>query len=170
MTALSTAARTAHGIGLATAVAGTLFGRAALRPALQDNEDPENRDRISSEASRRYSWLNLAAHGVFAASWFASRSMLSGRRVSGSARTLTRIKDGLVITSLATGICRVALRRMDRNCGPEGNGENVISEANRANRRHKAVQRAASAVGIANLLANLAIVGITTVLAIEARR
>jgi hypothetical protein len=169
MTAFSTAARTAHGIGLATAVAGTLFGRAALRPALQENEDPENRDRISSEAWRRYSWLNLAAHGVFAASWFASRSM-SGRRLSGSTRTLTRIKDGLVITSLATGIGRVALRRMDRNCGPEGNGENVISEANRANRRHKALQRAASTVGVANLLANIAIVGITTVLALEGRR
>src|SRR5262245_62540171 len=93
MTALSTAAWTAHEIGLATAVGGTMFGRAALQPALQEIEDLDNRDRISSEAWRRFSWLNLAAHGVVAATWFAGRSMPGGLGVSGSTRALTRLKD-----------------------------------------------------------------------------
>jgi hypothetical protein len=166
MTALSTCARTAHGIGLATAVGGTLFGRAALGPALQGIEDPDNRDRISSEAWRRHGWLNLAAHGIFAASWFAGRSM-RGRGLKGSARTLTRIKDGLVVASLATGIGGVVFGRALRNCGPEGNGENVISAANRVAERRRIIQRTVTGIGIANVLANIAILGITTMLAAD---
>jgi hypothetical protein len=165
MTALSTAARTAHEIGLAAAVGGTMFGPTALQRALQEIEDPENRDRVSIEARRRISWLNLAAHGFVAATWFAGRSMQSRRALRGSARTLTRIKDGLVIASVATGIGSVVLGRAHANCGPEGNGENVISAANRVSRRRNALRHAARGVGIANLLAGLAILGITTVLA-----
>jgi hypothetical protein len=163
MTALSTAACTAHGIGVATAVGGTLFGRAALQPALRELEDPENRDSVSSEAWRRFAWMNLAAHGISAATWFAGRPMLSGRS-SGSMRTLTRIKDGLMIASLATGIGSVVFGRMLRNCGPEGNGENVISAANRVAERRRFMRRAVGGVGIANLIANIAILGITTVI------
>jgi hypothetical protein len=167
MTALSTAARTAHEIGLATAVAGTLFSRAALQPALREIEDPDTRDSVSTEAWRRFSWLNLAAHGVSAATWLAGRSMLSGRGLKGSARTLTQIKDGLVIASLATGVAGVVFGRVLRNCGPEGNGENVISAANRVAEKRKFMKRAAAGVGIANVLANIAILGITTVLAAD---
>lgn len=163
MTALSTAARTAHGIGLATVVGGTMFGRAALQPALQEIADPQNRDLVSTEAWRRFSWLSLAAHGVLAATWFAGR-----RPVRGSARTLTRIKDGLVIASLATGVGSVVLgRALGKQVCEEGNGENVISAANRDARRTQALRRAVGGVGLANLLANIAILGITAMLAIE---
>jgi len=169
MTVLSTAAWTAHEIGLATAVGGSMFGRTALQPALQRIEDPENRDCVSSDAWRRFSWLNLAAHGVSAATWFASRPLLGSRRVG-----LTRIKDGLVIASLATAIASVVLGRVLRRDmldkgGPEGNGENVIAAANRASRGRQTMRRVVQGVGIANLLANAANLGIT-VLALDGRR
>src|SRR5215510_253475 len=164
MTALSTAAWTAHEIGLATAVGGTVFGRAALQPALRDIADPEDRNSVSTGAWRRFSWLNLAAHGVVAATWFTGRSMLSGREVSGMARTLTRIKDGLVIASLATGIGSFFLRRKLDERSRDVDGENVISETNRANRERGAARRAVKSVRRANLVANIAILGITTML------
>jgi hypothetical protein len=165
MTALSTAAWTAHEIGLATAVGGTMFGRAALQPALQEITDPEERDRVSAEAWRRFSWLNLAAHGVFAATWLVGRSSARG-----PASTLSRVKDGLVVASLATGIGSVVLGGKLGEHLREPNGENVISEANRVNRKYGAMRRAVSSLGLANMLANIAILGITTVLAMEGKR
>ena len=162
MTALSTAAWTAQELGLATAVGGTMFGRAALQPALQGIEDEEDRNRISSDAWRRFSWMNLAAHGVLAGTWLAGRSMRRGR-----ARGLIRIKDGLVITSLATGIGSIVLGRALGKRVRERTEENVISEANRANRRIAAWRRTVSGLGMLNLLANVAILGITTMLAAD---
>jgi hypothetical protein len=173
MTALSTAAWTAHEVGLATAIGGTLYGRAAMRPALEDITDPENRDLVSAGAWRRFSWLNLAAHGVFAATWFVGRSMLSGREVSGAARSLTRMKDGLVVASLVTGIGSTIVGRALGKQISEGDGAQATSGANRApkdSQRTQAMRRAASGLGIANLLANIAILGITTMLAMEGSR
>src|SRR5262249_3458905 len=89
MSALSPAAWAAHDVGLATAVGGTLYGRAALEPALHEIADPIERDRVSTAAWQKFSWINLVAHGVVAATWFAGRSMLSGREVSGPARSMT---------------------------------------------------------------------------------
>ena len=172
MTALSTATWTAHELGVATAVGGTMFGRAALQPALQEIEDPESRDRFATAAWTRFSWLNLAANGVVAATWFASGSLLGGRRAGGSARSLVRIKDGLVIASLASGICRAVLGRVlaKRTLDEHDHGENVIADANRAWRKHDAARRAVGVAGIVNLLANVAILGMDTELAVEGRR
>lgn len=168
MTALSTAARTAHEIGLATAVGGTMFGRAALQPALREIADPEDRDRVYAEAWRRFSWLNLAAHGVVAATWLAGRTMLSRRAPSGSARTLTRIKDGLVVASIATGVAsHLVGGKVGDRIRDESKGEGVISEANRAWRKDGVERRAVRTLGIANMLTNIALLGITAMLAIE---
>lgn len=80
---------------------------------------------------------------------------------------MTRIKDGLVITSVATGIGGAVLGRVLDKRIREGTGPNVISEANRASRKRDAARIAARSMGIANVLANVAILGITAVLAVE---
>jgi hypothetical protein len=173
MTALSTAAWAVHDVGLATAIGGTLYGRAALEPALHDIENPDERDRVSTSAWQRFSWLNLAAHGAFAATWFAGRSMLSGREVSGLARSLTKVKDGLVVASLVTGVGSIVLgrilgKRIQRGEGPEREREE--GQPAREGKRSVALERAVGSLGIANLVANVAILGITTVLAMEGNR
>ena len=182
MTALSTAAWAAHDVGLATAIGGTLYGRTALQPALHEIDDPEERDRVSSDAWQRFSWLNLAAHGMFAATWFIGRSMLSGREVSGSARTLVRIKDGLVIASLVTGIGstilgRILGKRISRGDGPaqvrQGRTSGSSGEVGSATSNGQstlAIRRAVGGLGIANLLANIAAMSVTTLLAMEGNR
>ena len=182
MTALSTAAWAAHDVGLATAIGGTLYGRTALQPALHEIDDPEERDRVSSDAWQRFSWLNLAAHGMFAATWFIGRSMLSGREVSGSARTLVRIKDGLVIASLVTGIGstilgRILGKRISRGDGPaqvrQGRTSGSSGEAGSTLSNCQstlAIRRVVGGLGIANLLANIAAMSVTTLLAMEGNR
>jgi hypothetical protein len=173
MTTLSTAAWAAHEVGLATAIGGTIYGRAALQPALRDIEDPGERDRVSAEAWQRFSWLNLAAHGVFAATWYAGRSMLSGREVSSSARTLTRVKDGLMVASLVTGIGSIVLGRLLGKRARRGDGPSQVRESAGTvtdSESTMALHRTVGGLGIANLIANVAILGITTVLAMEGSR
>lgn len=173
MSTLSTAAWAAHDVGLATAVGGTLYGRAALEPALHEIADPIERDRVSASAWQKFSWINLAAHGVIAATWFVGRSMLSGREVSGPARDMTRLKDGLVVASLVTGIGTAVLGRMLGRCARRGEGPAQVREAGgtaRGSERTVALQRAVGGLGIANLIANIGIVGLTAALAMEGSR
>jgi hypothetical protein len=173
MTTLSTAAWAAHEVGLATAIGGTLYGRAALEPALHDITDPEERDRVSADAWERFSWLNLAAHGVFAATWFVGRSMLSGREVSDSARTLTTLKDGLVATGLLTGIGSIFLGRLLARRARRGEGPaqaRVAGATAQDGEASVALHRVVGGLGIVNLIANIATLGVTTVLAMEGNR
>jgi len=173
MSTLSTAAWAAHDVGLATAIGGTLYGRAALEPALHEIDDPIERDRVSTTAWQRFSWLNLAAHGVFVATWFAGRSMLSGREVSGTARTLTQVKDGLVIAGLVTGIATAVLGRMLGRRVRDGEGPAQVREAGgiaRGGERTVALQRAVGGLGLANLIANIGALGVTAALAMEGSR
>jgi hypothetical protein len=173
MSTLSTAAWAAHDVGLATAIGGTLYGRAALEPALHEIADPAERDRVASSAWQRFSWLNLAAHGVFAATWLIGRSMLSGREVSYAARRMTRLKDGLIVAGLVTGIGTAVLGRMLGRCAQRGEGPAQVREtggAARGGERTMALQRAVGGLGIANLISNIATLGITAALAMEGSR
>jgi hypothetical protein len=173
MATLSTAAWAAHDVGLAAAIGGTLFGQLALEPALDEVSSPEERDRLSTDAWRRFSWVNLAAHAVVAGTWFIGRNMLSGREVTGTARTLTRLKDGLVIASLATGIAcnvfgRLLGRKSDDAMGPEAMKDRTGGE--QAGKSTVALERVVSALGTANLVSNVAVLGVTSALAMEASK
>lgn len=158
MAKLSTAAWVAHDLGLATAIGGTVFGKTALQPALHEIGERAS-ERVSDEAWRRFGWINLAAHGVIAASWFVGRAMVSGRSVSRGARRMTTVKDAIVIASVATGVATVVLGRL-------------LSKRIRdqPERDHRALERTVGALGTANLVADLGIGAITTVLAMEGNK
>ena len=161
MAKLSSAAWIAHDVGLATAIGGTLFGREALHPALREGiDDQEDRDRIADLAWRKFSWVNLAAHGAMAATWFAGRTLLSGREVNRLSRPLTVAKDALIVGSLATGIASIVLGR--------ALGRRVRREATLADReRTETLRRAVGATGLVNLAANVGILGVTAALAMQ---
>jgi hypothetical protein len=154
-----------HDTGLAAAVGGTLFGRAALEPALDNISNPSERDRVSTAAWRRFSWLNLAAHVAFAVPWFVGRSLRSGREVSGVARALTRTKDILVGASLISGVATHVIggrikQRTEQGRGPEQEG----LEGGKSARK---LERTVGALGMINLIVNAGILGITALLAME---
>ncbi|HEU0030733.1 MAG TPA: hypothetical protein VFQ53_08870 [Kofleriaceae bacterium] len=166
MATLSTSAWIAHEVGLATALGGTLFGRQAFQPAIREIDDDQTRYQVSDAAWRRFSWVNLAAHGVVAATWFVGRSMLSGREVSGTARTLTRVKDALVIASLATGITSVIAGRILGKRTTEQGARATKAERENADR----LRRVVGTLGLANLASNIGIGAVTAVLAMEGNK
>lgn len=171
MPALSTAAWAAHEVGLATAIGGTIFGQVGLEPALEHIASPAERDRVSTSAWRRFSWLSLAAHGVIAGTWFVGRSMLSGKEVTAEARTLTKVKDGLVIASLVSGLAANLLGRALGKRTDEGMGPNELSDRAGAEGEAKKsvrLQKVVGAFGTMNLVTNVAILGVTTMLAMQA--
>jgi hypothetical protein len=177
MAKLSSAAWIAHDVGLATAIGGTMFGREALQPALREIPDRRERDQVANVAWRRFSWINLAGHAAVAATWFFGRSLLSGRSVSRTARRLTLAKDVLVIASLATGIASIVLGRvLGARVNPECRGEldagtsDMGASSEQNEQSTEKLRGAVSALGMANLAANLGIAGVTTALAMEAGR
>jgi uncharacterized membrane protein len=170
MSYLSSAAWIAHDLGLATTIGGTLFGQGALHPALNERlDDDQERKLVADAAWRKFSWMNLAAHGVFAATWFVGRGMLSGREVSGSARTMTRIKDGLVVASLATGIASIVVGRIlgkkvrerDQSVSVRGGQEDASIER---------LRKVVGTLGKINLIATAGIGAVTTGLSMEASK
>jgi hypothetical protein len=169
MTTLSSAGWVVHDVGLAASIGGTLFGRAALQPALSEISRAEERDRVSAEAWQRFSWVNLASHLAFAVPWLVGRRMRTGREVSGAARALTLTKDVLVGASLISGVSSVVLgrrlgERARRGLGPAQTRQREIDGEERQSR---AYQRAVGVLGIVNLIANVAIAGVTALLAME---
>ncbi len=170
-TMLSQAGWVVHEVGLATSIGGTLFGRAALEPSLNVVASPEERDRVSANAWKRFSWLNLAGHVAFAVPWFIGRSMLSGREVTRTARKLTRVKDVLIGASLLTGVSSVLLGRQLASRAEQGMGpEEMRDRPSKSKEATKslALERTVGVLGNANLLLNIGILGVTTILAMQA--
>jgi len=158
MANLSSAAWIAHDVGLATALGGTLFAREALHPALREGIDDQlDRDRVADAAWRRFSWVNLAAHGTMAATWFAGRALLSGRHTRRMPRPLLIAKDALIGASLVTGIASVIMGRI---LGKRVRTQHTLEEREKV----ETLRRAVGATGLLNLAANVGIVGLTTVL------
>jgi uncharacterized membrane protein len=167
MTTLSSTAWIAHNLGLATAIGGTLFGQRALEPALAERIDNEQEKGLVEEAVwRRFGMMNLAAHALFAATWFAGRKMLSGRSVSRRGRSMTKVKDGLVVMSLVTGIASTILGRVlgkkMRDLGMQRDTEQEMSI-----RRLRIAVRAVSTI---NLLSTASVAAVTTGLSMEASK
>jgi hypothetical protein len=98
--------------------------------------------------------------------------MLSGREVSSRARALTRVKDGLLVASLATGIGsnfigRWLGRRARAGIGPQQVktlGEDATDKA----KRTRAIHHVVGGLGILNLIANVGIMAVTSMLSMEA--
>jgi hypothetical protein len=181
MATLSSAGWIVHDVGLATAIGGSLFGKVALEPALEEISAPFERDHASEKAWNRFSWINLAGHVAFALPWLLGRKMLTGREVSARARGLTRTKDVLVVVSLITGISSIILgkvlgRKVRKGEGPAqahagqaGQApQGSLVEAAAANSRSLA--RVVGTLGTVNMIANASILAMTTLLAMESSR
>lgn len=176
MAKLSSVAWMAHDLGLAASLGGTLFGRVALQPALYKIALPEERDLVSASAWRRFSWINLLGHAAFASTWLVGRTMLSGREVSGHARSLVRAKDALVIASLVTGVASIAVGRMLARRGVEGRGAQAVTAGERFGHndrtiaRTRALKRGVGLLGMLNMIAMAGVGAVTTLLAMEGNK
>ncbi|MBA3457920.1 MAG: hypothetical protein H0T42_32860 [Deltaproteobacteria bacterium] len=167
MTTLSSTAWIAHNIGLAASIGGTLFGQQALRPALEERlGDEQERMLVADAAWRKFGWVNLAAHGLFAATWFVGRKMLSGYEVSPRARKMTLVKDGLIVASLVTGIASTIIGRILGKKTRQLEMRSSVEDQPSVDRLRKVV----TGVGLVNLLSTASVIAVTTSLAMEGNR
>jgi len=170
---LSSAGWVVHDVGLAASIGGTLFGSTALEPSLNNLTSPEERDRISADAWQRFSWVNIASHLAFAVPWFIGRGMLNGREVTAEARPLTLAKDVLVGVSLITGIGSIIAGRFlgsraRRELGP-AELKDRAGQSTEA-KKTKALHGFVNASSMINMAANIGILGLTALLAMEGNK
>lgn len=170
MTTMSSAGWVVHDIGLATTIGGSMFGKLALEPALEEVSKPVERDHVSEKAWNRFSWLKLASHAAFAVPWFIGRGMLSGREVSERARALTLAKDVLVVGSLITGVSSFFLGQILGRKARQGEGPEQArsGRAGGGAQASTGLERAVGIVGTLNMLTTAGILGVTSLLAMEA--
>jgi hypothetical protein len=148
-------------VGLATNIGGSLFGYLALEPGLKQVADDDDRDRASEKAWSRFSWLKLAGHAAFAIPWFIGRGMLTGKEVTGRARSLTLAKDILVGASLISGVTSFVIGRMLSKKVKQGEGpEQEVPES-------RGLEKAVSLVGAINTFSTIGVLGVTAALAME---
>ena len=173
MAKLSTGAWLVHDLGLAASLGGTMFGRFALQPSLHKIGLPEERDLVSAEAWKRFSWINLVSHAAFAVPWLIGRTLVSSRDVSRKARGLAKTKDMLVLASLITGASSMLLGRWLANRGMQGRGAQAVNEGERFGHSEREIQRTrrlkhgVGLLGMLNMFATAGVGAITTMLALE---
>jgi hypothetical protein len=122
MATLSTSAWILHDLGMAAGFGGTLFGTAALDPAVRQLDSREQRGRVLDSAWGRFEVVDALALGAMAATWWSARSALSGKLLGRSVRRLVLAKDVLIGATFLTGVAGLVagrvLRREHRRVGP----------------------------------------------------
>lgn len=171
MPKLSSAAWVAHDLGLAAAVGGALFGKTALSPAVHQLRNAKWREKVNEDAWSRYSPIMLAAHAAVAVPWIVGRTMLTGKEAGGTARSLTRAKDILVGVGVVTAIANVVIGKLMQRRHERARSAEEVGAANAVPdnqpSEHTGLETVAALVGTVNMVANAAVMGVTSVLAME---
>src|SRR3954447_8563444 len=170
---LSEVGRAAHDIGLAGLLGGNLFGRLALHPAVTELADPGERGKLVNAAWRRYGTINSLSLAAVVTGWAGARLReASDGRLSPEERRLAYAKDALVglvaVTGLATAAEGMRFARMvPGGAVPLLDGDHAAPGASEDARRSK---RRVNVLSTANLLAEIALVGVNSALAQEGFR
>jgi hypothetical protein len=171
MPKLSTAAWVAHDLGLAATIGGSLFGKTAFDPAVNQLRNAKWREKVNEDAWGRYGPITLAAHAAVAVPWIVGRVMLSGKEVSKTARSLTLAKDILVGVAVATAVASAILGRLMSKRHVRARDASVVGEANvvpdHETQEKVLLDRILDVVSGVNLAANAGVMGVTSALAME---
>jgi len=121
MHTLVKAACAVHNLSLAAVYGGTMFAKAALRPAVVNEvTDEKERGRIMAAAWNKYNRINVPAHILFTATWAIEKGALKEIHLDQGAKELIRIKDILITGALLTGLANVAVGKMIQKDYPDG--------------------------------------------------
>ena len=167
MPMMSTAGWVVHELGLAASIGGSLFGQAALEPALKNVNDPFERDQVSERAWNNFSWINLAGHVAFAAPWLVGRMMLDGSEAGPRARALTLAKDVLVGASLVSGVACFVIGKILSRKTKRGEGPEPVKAGQADEPESPVLEKVVSVLGAVNLAATTGVAAVTAVLAME---
>jgi hypothetical protein len=169
MAKLSTSAWILHDLGMAAGFGGTLFGKAALDPAVREIRSEEERGKVLSGAWGRYHLINAVALGTMAATWLIGRQAFSGRYLGRSMRARILAKDVLigaaVVSSAATMIAGMGLSR--QRAGGAVPVRSGYEPSERTPRRAARLERFLAAMGPVNTALVAGIIAANTALAQE---
>jgi hypothetical protein len=160
--------RAAHDVGLAAWLGGVMFGKFAHNPSLEKISSHAERGSVSNAAWNSYNPINAAGLGAAALGWGAARlTEANPVRLTGSEKTLSRAKDGLMAAAVVTGIANgVQGARLARQA-PDGavpvqTGTKPDAETPP---RAARIQRSIAILGNLNLASGVALVAVNAVLA-----
>ena len=164
---ISSLGRAAHDVGLAALLGGNLYGRVAMHPSLSEVSNKAERGKVLNRAWRRYAWVNSLSLGAIVAGWAGARltearpSDLSSRE-----RDLARAKDvamgAVVVTGLATAVEGMRFARSASDGAvPLEDGDTPAPETPE---RAARLKRRTTALGTANVVAEVALVGVNAAL------
>jgi hypothetical protein len=166
--ALANATRAAHDVGLAAWLGGSMFGKFALNPALEEISSRAERGSVSNAAWNSYNPINAVGLGTAAVGWAAARATeASSGELTGRERVLSRVKDGLmggaVLTGLLSGVQGARLARQ----APDGAVpiESGTAPATNTPPAAAKIQRSLGVLGTLNIAAGVALVAVNAMLA-----
>jgi hypothetical protein len=164
---LSQVGRAAHDIGLAGLLGGNLFGRLALHPSVTEIGDKAERGKLVNAAWRRYGIVNSISLAAVVLGWLGARSKEAAPdQLSPAEQRLAVAKDVLVGVVAVTGAVTAAegvrfSRQAPDGAVPLDDGDHAAAEASSAQHRAKA---RLNALGLASLVADLALVAVNAAL------
>jgi hypothetical protein len=165
---LANTTRAAHDVGLAAWLGGAMFGKFAHNPALRRISSRPERGAVANTAWNGYNVINLMGLGAAGLGWAAARATETRPdKLSGRERTLSRVKDGLLVISIATGVLNGIQGARLAKQAPEGavpveTGTEPAPETPPAAAR---IQKSLGVLGTLNIVSGTALVAVNGVLA-----
>jgi hypothetical protein len=159
--------RAAHDVGLAAWLGGAMFGKFAHNPALRRISSRPERGAVANAAWNGYNVVNALGLGA-AAGWAAARATETRPdQLSARERTLSTLKDGLMATSVASGLvngiqgARLAKLAPDGAVPVETGTEPAPDTPPEAAR----IQKTLGTLGTLNIVSGVALVAVNGLLA-----
>ena len=165
---LSHTTRAAHDVGLAAWLGGAMFGKFAHNPALRRISSRPERGAVANAAWNGYNLVNTLGLGAAAAGWAAARATEARPdKLSGRERTLSLVKDGLMATSVVTGILNGIQGARLAKLAPDGAVpvETGTEPAPETPPQAAKIQRTLGTLGTMNIVSGTALVAVNGMLA-----
>ena len=166
--ALANGTRAAHDVGLAAWLGGAMFGKFALNPSLTKISSRAERGSVSNAAWNGYNAINTVGLGTAALGWAAARATeASNGELTGREKALSAAKDGLMASSVLTGVLSGVQGARLAKQAPEGAVpiETGTTPAPDTPPNAAKIQRSLGTLGNLNILSGVALVAVNAVLA-----
>jgi hypothetical protein len=165
---LANTTRAAHDVGLAAWLGGAMFGKFAHNPALRRISSRPERGAVANAAWNGYNIVNAVGLGAAVVGWAAARATEARPdKLSGRERTLALMKDGLMATSVVTGILNGVQGTRLAKMAPDGAVpvETGTEPAPETPPQAAKIQKSLGTLGTLNIASGAALVAVNGVLA-----
>jgi hypothetical protein len=165
---LSHTTRAAHDVGLAAWLGGAMFGKFAHNPALRRISSRPERGAVANAAWNGYNVVNALGLGAAAAGWAAARATETRPdKLSERERTLSVVKDGLMATSVVSGVLNGIQGARLAKVAPDGAVpvETGTKPASDTPPKAARIQKTLGALGTLNIVSGAALVAVNGMLA-----